>query len=376
MELLGLNADQWVDLGISIGAVLVTAVVGRWLIRVLLDRGLMSLTRRTQSSLDETVLNILRPPLYWLLLVLVLRISLERLDFVPVSWQGYYADVFFVLYLVLAVVVLYRAADGLTDWYAQVMADQAGERLERQWMPFIRRVAWILIGLIGIITLLSHFEVDVTGLITTLGIGSLAVALAAQASLADMINGFMIMIDQPYRVGDRIEILDLNTWGDVVDIGLRSTRVRTRDNRMVIVPNSVIGKSLVVNYSYPDTEYRIQIHVGVAYGTDIDRARGIMIDAVRGVPGVLEDKRVEALFLEFGDSAMIFRVRWWLDSYYDARRMFDRVNSALLEALEREGIELPAPIRTLYHQVDEANAKRIADAFSRSGERAGRAGEG
>jgi small-conductance mechanosensitive channel len=306
----------------------------------------------------------------------VLRISLERLDFVPVSWQGYYADVFFVLYLVLAVVVLYRAADGLTDWYAQVMADQAGERLERQWMPFIRRVAWILIGLIGIITLLSHFEVDVTGLITTLGIGSLAVALAAQASLADMINGFMIMIDQPYRVGDRIEILDLNTWGDVVDIGLRSTRVRTRDNRMVIVPNSVIGKSLVVNYSYPDTEYRIQIHVGVAYGTDIDRARGIMIDAVRGVPGVLEDKRVEALFLEFGDSAMIFRVRWWLDSYYDARRMFDRVNSALLEALEREGIELPAPIRTLYHQVDEANAKRIADAFSRSGERAGRAGEG
>lgn len=366
MQFLGLSVDQWMDVGISAGTLVATAIVGRWLIRVLLDRGLMSLTRRTQSSLDETILGILRPPLYWFLLVIVLRISLERLEFIPAAWQEYYTDAFFVLYLFLIVVLLYRAVGGLTDWYGEVMTDQAGDRLEKQWMPFIRRVAWILLGLIGIITLLSHFEVDVTGLITTLGIGSLAVALAAQASLADMINGFMIMIDQPYRVGDRIEILDLDTWGDVVDIGLRSTRVRTRDNRMVIVPNSVIGKSLVVNYSYPDTEYRIQIHVGVAYGTDIDRAREIMIDAVRGVPGVLEDKRVEALFLEFGDSAMIFRVRWWLDSYYDARRMFDKVNSALLEALEREGIELPAPIRTLHHQVDERNARRIAEAFSRS----------
>ena len=64
----------------------------------------------------------------------------------------------------------------------------------------------------------------------------------------------MVMLDRPYRIGDRIEILDLKTWGDVVDIGLRSTRIRTQDNRMVVVPNSLIGKSLVVNYAYPNTE--------------------------------------------------------------------------------------------------------------------------
>lgn len=366
MQVLGFTGGQWIEIGIAGGTVVLAALMGRWLITLILDRGLARITSQTRTSLDEIILKIVRPPLYWLLLVVVLRTALGRLTFVPGRWQSQTADLFFTLYLLLSVLLAYRAIDLLSDWYAEEMAEQAGVRLKKQWMPFVRRVALIVIGMIAIITLLSHFEVDVTGLITTLGIGSLAVALAAQASLADMINGFMIMIDQPYRVGDRIEILDLDTWGDVVDIGLRSTRVRTRDNRMVIVPNSVIGKSLVVNYSYPDTQYRIEIDVGVAYGTPIDHARQVMIDAVRTVPGVLEDKRVEALFLEFGDSAMNFRVRWWLDSYYDARRMFDKVNTALLEALERERIELPSPIRTLHHEIDEGNAQRIARAFSSS----------
>lgn len=366
MELFGLNGGQWADIGISAGIVVLAALIGRWLIALVLDRGLAMVTSRTPTSLDEIVLKIIRPPLYWLLLVLVLRAALGRLAFLPEVWSRYLPDLFFALYLLLSLIIAYRAIDQLSDWYAAEVAEQAGVRLKRQWMPFVRRVGFIAIGMIAVITLLSRFEIDVTGLITTLGIGSLAVALAAQASLADMINGFMIMIDQPFRVGDRIEILDLNTWGDVVDIGLRSTRVRTRDNRMVIVPNSVIGKSLVVNYSYPDTQYRIEIELGVAYGTDIEHARGVMTDTVRTVPGVLQDRRVEALFLEFGDSAMIFRVRWWLDSYHDARRMFDRVNSALLDALTREGIELPAPIRTLHHEIDERNAERLARAFRSS----------
>ncbi len=114
-------------------------------------------------------------------------------------------------------------------------------------MPFVSRVALILLTVLGGIILLDHFNVEVSGLVATLGIGSLAIALAAQAALADTISGFIIMFDRPYRIGDRIEILELDTWGDVTDIGLRSTRIRTRDNRMAVVPNSVIAKNMVVN---------------------------------------------------------------------------------------------------------------------------------
>jgi small-conductance mechanosensitive channel len=192
--------------------------------------------------------------------------------------------------------------------------------------------------------------VDVSGLVTTLGIASLAIALAAQNTLSDTISGFTIMMDRPFRIGDRIEIQDLNTWGDVVDIGLRSSRVRTRDNRMVVVPNSVIGKSLVVNHAYPNTQYRIQVHIGIAYGSDIEIARNVMIEAVQGVEGVLANRPVEALFLEFGPSALLFRVRWWINSYEDTRRMFDRVNSSLYHALNEAGIEIPFPQQVVYNK--------------------------
>ncbi|MGD2057973.1 MAG: mechanosensitive ion channel family protein, partial [Anaerolineales bacterium] len=238
-------------------------------------------------------------------------------------------------------------------WYQEEISERTETDLDNQLIPFFRRLMQIVLVMIALIIMLGHFEADISALVTTLGVGSLAVALAAQETLADTIAGFVIMVDRPYRIGDRIEIQDLNTWGDVVDIGLRSTRIRTRDNRMVIIPNSVIGKSLIVNHSYPDTTYRIEIHVGVSYGTDLEHARETIIDAVRGVDGVLDDYPVEALFLEFGDSALIFRVRWWLDTYEDTRRMFDRVNTAMYNALLKEGIEIPFPQRDLHHYYGE-----------------------
>jgi small-conductance mechanosensitive channel len=256
-------------------------------------------------------------------------------------------------------VFAWRLIFGLFVWYGKEMAMLTETDLDEQLIPFFRRVALIILSVIVFITLLDRFDVDVSALVTTLGIGSLAIALAAQAALADTISGFVIMVDRPFRIGDRVEIQELDTWGDVVDIGLRSSRIRTRDNRMVIVPNSVIGKSLIVNHSYPDTQYRIQIHIGVAYGTDLELARKTMIEAVRGVEGVLPDFPVEALFLEFGDSALIFRVRWWLESYEDTRRMFDRVNTALYEALNEADIQLPFPQRDVHHKIDPWDREQI-----------------
>ena len=180
-----------------------------------------------------------------------------------------------------------------------------------------------------------------TGLAVSTALPLIALSLAAQDTLSDMISGFLILADRPYRIGDRIEIQGIGTWGDVVEIGLRTTRIRTRDNRMVIVPNSIIGTNQVINYSFPDPNYRIQTHVGIAYGTNVMEARRIMVDAVRQVEGVLPDKPVEALYIDMNNWAMVFRVRWWIESYADTRRMYDKVHSALQEALDEAGIEIP-----------------------------------
>jgi small-conductance mechanosensitive channel len=117
---------------------------------------------------------------------------------------------------------------------------------------------------------------------------------------------------------------------------------------MVSVPNSVIGKGLVVNYSDPDTVYRVETHVGVAYGTDIEQARSVMIEAIRAEDWVMKDERIEALFLEFGDSALIFRVRCWIKDYVETRRIMDKMNTALYQALNEAGIAIPFPQRDVH----------------------------
>jgi small-conductance mechanosensitive channel len=345
-----LTTEQWGEIAISVLMVFTAVVIGRWLVVMLVDRGIRRLVRRSKTSLDDAIVNALRTPLYWLLVIFVTEFAINRLEFLPESWQPWLDNIFYTLYLLTGFFLAGRLVHNLFMWYSQEMARKTESELDDQLIPFFRRVALVILGTIGIIMLLSHFDVDVSGLVTTLGIASLAIALAAQNTLSDTISGFTIMMDRPFRIGDRIEIQDLNTWGDVVDIGLRSSRVRTRDNRMVVVPNSVIGKSLVVNHAYPNTQYRIQVHIGIAYGSDIEIARNVMIEAVQGVEGVLANRPVEALFLEFGPSALLFRVRWWINSYEDTRRMFDRVNSSLYHALKEAGIEIPFPQQVVYNK--------------------------
>jgi small-conductance mechanosensitive channel len=212
----------------------------------------------------------------------------------------------------------------------------------------LRGTLVVIASVIVTITILSRFGIEVNGLVASLGIGSLAIALAAQETLADLIAGFVIMIDRPFRINDRVEVLDINTWGDVKEIGLRSTRILTRDNRMVAVPNSVIGKGLVVNYSIPNTAFRVETNVGIAYGSDVDKAREVMIEAIRAEGWVMKNRPVEALLLEFGESGLNFRVRCWIEHYIETRRIIDAMNTALYRALNRAEISIPFPQRDLH----------------------------
>ena len=365
MNWLALTQAQWTDIGISILIFLTIAFLGRWIIKFIFKRIIRRFTRHTKTTFDDALLEAIAPPFYWLTLVYAFKFSLNRLGFIFDKLDFDLNAFYFVLFWLIFSVLAWRLVTNLAKWYEAQLAATKEIELGEQLMPFLRRLLLIILTVIIAIIFLDYFNIEVGGFVATLGIGSLAIALAAQATLSDTINGFVIMFDRPFRIGDRIEMQELNTWGDVVDIGLRSTRIRTRDNRMVIVPNSVIGKSLIVNHSYPDTQYRIQIHIGVAYGTDVEKARQVIVDAVRQVEGVLPDRPVEALFIEFGDSALTFRVRWWLETYVDTRQMFDKVNTAIYKGLNEAKIDIPFPQRMVTYKMDKSEGKKGVEIFPR-----------
>jgi small-conductance mechanosensitive channel len=357
-QVLGLSVTDWILLGGSLLLVLAGYLIGTWLIR----RGLRRLVRRTPTEFDDRLLAAVGGEIRWLVVLVTVHLATASLTFLSAELKTLLKDAYFVIGLLLVVRIVFRLID-LADAWAREHSRAAGREGELE--PLIvlsTRLGRVILVVLGLSVLLSYLGVNVTAFATALGLGGLAISLAAKDTVADAIAGFIILVDRPFRIGDRIEIQEVGTWGDVTEIGLRTTRIRTRDNRMVIVPNSIIGANQVINYSYPDPQYRVETHVGIAYGTDIETARQVIVDTVRQVEGVLTDRPVDALYIEMGDSAMVFRVRWWIESYRDTRRMFDKVHTALQHALDRAGIDCPFPTQTLNLQIKSEVAEYVSQA--------------
>jgi MscS family membrane protein len=169
-------------------------------------------------------------------------------------------------------------------------------------------------------------------------------------------------------VGDAIEIEKISDWGIVTQIGLRTTHIQTYDNRVVIIPNSIIGKNLVINYTYPDPRYRLETRVWVAYGTNIKAARELITETILGVEGVLPEEAVKVLCHEMGESAMVLRVWWWIADYDETAFVRDRVIEAVQLALEENGFSIAHPTRDLNLRVTPETVSQLSQAFGNQAE--------
>lgn len=328
-----LNVVAWVLIGLAAA--------------LALNPTIHALTKRTKTNIDDHIVRIITVPTFILIAVRGAVQSVQAFNLYPIvvrildgAWTAF-------LYLTLTVVV-YRIFNEVVREQAEKVAAKTESKLDDKLFPLFENLGGILILFAGIWFTLSALGVDMTLIAAGGAVGGLVIAFAAQDTLGNLFAGVFIILDQPFREGDRIEIQELNTWGDVVDIGLRTTRIRTRDNRMVVVPNSLIGGNPVVNHSFPDASYRIGIDVGVAYGTDVEHARQVMLDAIKTVPGVMTDQRMEALFQGFGDSALLWHVRAWFPHYVDTRRYQDKMHTAVEAALREAGIEIPFPQRVVH----------------------------
>jgi MscS family membrane protein len=356
---LGLSVVNWINLAISLLYVLVGYAIGTWLIR----RVLAGVVRRTVTEFDNRLLGAIGRDVRWLVVLLALYISTTRLTFVSAGLKTFLGDVYFVVALFLVVRAVFRIIDVADDWARQHTTKAGREGDFEHVRTLLIRLARVVTAAVGAIILLNRFGVDVTALTAALGLGGLALTLAAQDTIADMIAGIIILVDRPFRIGDRIEIQGAGTWGDVVDIGLRTTRIRTLDNRLIILPNSAIGSNQVMNYSYPDPSYRNETNVSVDYDTDLEVARRLIVDTICGTEGVLADMPIDALYIEMGDSGVIFRVRWWITTYAALRRNLDQVHTALQAAFDGAGIPFASTTQSITLQADAGTVRQVSSTF-------------
>lgn len=311
----------------------------------LLNKWGRKLTAFTRTDLDDRLLQRIIPHVSRLLIMLGLYLAMRSLPLhekLVVVLSG-------VLYVILVVIffnLVYHSLDELMQWYIAGQRERSDALISRQMLPVAEKLALLFLMGMALIIILKHFNYDIFSIVTALGIGSLAIGMAAKDTLAHMISGFTLMLDRPFRIGDRIQLAGGQT-GDVVDIGLRSTKIMTLTSQMLVIPNSDLCNSMLINQAFPDVRAKGRINVGVAYGSDVERVKQVLVETALEAGDVLRDPPPESFFVAFGDSSLNMTLFFWVDTYEILFATTDRINSLILRRFAENGIQIPFPTRTV-----------------------------
>lgn len=333
---------------ITIG-LFITVVVGSYFVGFLWKNVFRKIAGKTPTKLDVVLFEQTEKPVIMALLVGGLYYTFWRLgtQFPGSSVLKISNKVFFVLAIFTGAYFLVALVRAVSTWYLEEVAAKTDTTLDEQFALMFGKLSRVVIYGIAAMMILSHFKVDITGLVATAGVASLAVAFAAQESIANLFAGLTIMMDKPFRKGDRVELAD-GQMGDVREIGLRSTKILTFDNTLIVVPNSEIAKSCVINYSYPTQKFKIRQTIGVAYGSDIDKVKEVLTGISKDHQKILDVPEPQVFFTEFADSSLNFMLVCWIQDYRDKFSIQDEINMAINRRFIEENIEIPFPQRDVH----------------------------
>ncbi len=230
--------------------------------------------------------------------------------------------------------------------------------------PLARNLMSVLVILIASAIVMEHFSINIGSLLVSLGVGSLAVALAAQDTIANIIAGVIIAIDQPFRVGDRIQLPN-GTLADVQMIGLRSTRILDFDNNYLIVPNSELVKSTLINFAYPTHKVRVLVHFTLPFGTDTSKVRAIALQLMKSHRFVVSDPEPAVQAMRITELGIEMRLACFVEDFTQRFDTEIELREALHRALIEQGIELAVPHRKV--TVEKASELSVRNATETNG---------
>jgi MscS family membrane protein len=343
----------WNQFAVGLGIVLLSWIVGR-VVKMLLGTIVKKIVETTETDLDDRIADLLRRRVIGLSvtggIVIAIREFSKAMRPEDLTETRLLAHAEALLFIILTIVVLRFVGQLLgviLRWYMDGLSGKPASNMTATVGPLANKALNIVLLLVGAMVVFDHFDINVGSLLISLGVGSLAVALAAQDTLANMIAGFVIMVDRPFRVGDRVQLAS-GSMGDVAEIGLRSTRILDFDNNLIVVPNSELIKHPVVNLSYPEEAVRVTVEAGVRYGTDIDRAKMVMAETARRKPDIMREPIPEVFLVDLADSSIQLRL---IARAADVRKRFRieaQLREEILQAFQEEGIEIPFPQRVVH----------------------------
>ncbi len=333
--------DAWMQCGVGIAATLLTVVV----VRFLLDKILLDFVRKTSFGWDDKLYDPVTKRIYLFILItgtlFTMRWVLGEDHSLVESSDPMFQAAFILLSTSLVSVSLKVMIPVIMDRFSEPSSVTVSG--SNSLIIFLFR-AGVWFG--GLYLAFSELGIELLGVLASLAVFSLIIGLAMQQTLGNIINSFMLALDQPFEVGDRIEVE--GKMGSVVSVGILSTKILTHEENLVVIPNNSLVNSTVINHARGGGDgvgRRISLvqDIGVGYSEDIDHVKYTILKLMRECPYVIDKPEPRVLLIELGDFAKVFRMYGWVEDYTDEFVARDWLLKNLDEHFKREGIEIPYP---------------------------------
>jgi len=320
-----------------------------WLTHFVLHRISQQIAKRKATSPLVRLLQSVARPAFVLVLLSGFILAVRSLTYFA-GWQETLNQINLALIIILISYSLGQVVHILLSWYAETIATHTATPLDDTFIPLLRRVSLLAIYALGGLALLDLLGISITPMLTGLGLGGLAVALALQPTLASFFAGLQVITDRVVNLGDYVE-LEGGVRGYVTEIGWRSTRIRTPYENLVVIPNSRLVETIITNYDTPHQEVAVIVEAGVSYSSDLAQveqiARQVAAEVIADLPEAAKKFEAWFGFDEFGDSNINFWVWLYATDYIATFKVKSELIRRLHARFRQEGIEINYPVRKL-----------------------------
>ncbi|MDJ0749754.1 MAG: mechanosensitive ion channel family protein [Woeseiaceae bacterium] len=337
-ELIGPNI--YLQAAIIAAAFVLLGKIADWIISGVVGR----VAKRSTNDFDDSLIELVHRPVFLSFVLIGLGIATGHLGLPETP-----TTVTISILQTIAIVIWYNALGALATLVIRTLRRTPGGKFAQSGMlTLLQNVLKVVLVALAIYFFFLAWDINVTAWLASAGIVGLALSFAARDTLSNLFAGVSIIMDAPYKRGDYI-ILDSGERGVVTEIGLRSTRLLTRDDIEITVPNGIIGNSRITNEAGgPSEKHRIRVGVGVAYGSDVDHIIDILERIAKDHGEILENPAPRVRFREFGESSLDFELLGWIARPVDRGRLRHELNCAIYKGFIEEGVEIPFPQRDLH----------------------------
>jgi len=315
------------------------------------DKLLKRLANRTRIKADDRIIEALHKPICLSILLLGFHHALIVPPSIGAPFNVVLPNVVNTLLLVVWWGFIVRSLNRLQE--ADLGDFLLKRNIDRDLFHLAKNISQVLIIFAGIAWGLIIWNIDLTPLFASAGIAGIAIALAAKDTMANFIGGISLFADRAYKVGDYI-ILDSGERGEVVDMGIRSTRIKTRDDVLISIPNSILANTMIINESAPEPRFRIRIDVGVAYGSDLRKVEKLLLNVAEENEMLARSPEPRVRVRAFADSSVNFQLLVWVRDPSEKGLQTHNLLKAIYKAFATEGITIPFPQRDVHLVTEEA----------------------